>query len=215
MKKTLLVAALISLNLTACVPVVLFGGAVAGAYTASDRRTVSQQLDDKKLDSLVERRIEENFGESLHVNATVFNGVLLLTGEVPTPELRKSLNELLKLTPNVKRIIDETKQIPISATQWQLNDAAMTTKVKSRLANTEAFHIAHIKVITEGNDVYLMGRVTQKEAEAAIGIARNTTGVNRVVNSFEIMSDEEWQKEKDEAAKAKAQPQHPAEKLAR
>ena len=95
MKKTLLVAALISLNLTACVPVVLFGGAVAGAYTASDRRTVSQQLDDKKLDSLVERRIEENFGESLHVNATVFNGVLLLTGEVPTPELRKSLNELI------------------------------------------------------------------------------------------------------------------------
>jgi osmotically-inducible protein OsmY len=215
MKKTFLAAALISLTLTACVPVVLFGGAAMGAYTASDRRTVSQQIDDKKLDSLVERRIEENFGETLHVNATVFNGVLLLTGEVPTPELRKSLNELLKLTPNVKRVIDETKQIPISATQWQLNDAAMTTKVKSRLTNTEAFHIAHIKVISEGNDIYLMGRVAQKEADAAIDIARNTTGVNRVVNAFEIMSDEEWQREKDEAAKAKALQPRVSEKLTR
>ena len=90
----------------------------------------------------------------------------MLTGEIPTPELRKSLEELIRLTPNVKRVVDETKQIPLSSTQRRLNDAAMTTKVKSRLANSEAFHISHIKVVTEGNDVFLMGRVSQKEADA-------------------------------------------------
>lgn len=211
MKKIILAALLSSLTLSACVPAVMFGGAVAGAYAASDRRSVEQQIEDKRLDSLIERRIEENFGESIHVNATAFNGVVLLTGEIPTPELRASFQQLLQLTPNVKRFIDETKQIPLSSTQWRLNDAAMTTKVKSRLANTDAFHIAHIKVVTEGNDVYLMGRVSQKEADAAIAIARTTTAVNRVVNAFEIMTEEEWQKEVVSKAAAKVSPPERAE----
>jgi osmotically-inducible protein OsmY len=192
MKSILLAALICSLTLTACVPAAMFGGAVAGAYTASDRRSLAQQVEDKKLDRLVERRIEENFGDTIHVNANAFNGVLLLTGEIPTPELRKSLQDLLKLTPNVKRLVDETKQIPLSSTQWRLNDAAMTTKVKSRLASSEAFHVSHVKVVTEGNDVFLMGRVTQKEADAAIEVARTTNAVNRVVSVFEIMSEEEW-----------------------
>lgn len=195
MKRTILAALLCSLTLSACVPAVMFGGAVAGAYTASDRRSVSQQIEDKRLDAMVERRIEENFGETIHVNATAFNGVVLLTGEIPTPELRAKLQQLLALTPNVKRFVDETKQIPLSTTQWRLNDAAMTTKVKSRLATSDKFHIAHIKVVSEGNDIYLMGRVSQKEADAAIELARTTNAVNRVVNVFEIMTDEEWQKE--------------------
>lgn len=202
--RIILVALLGALTLSACVPAVMFGGAVAGAYTASDRRTVSQQIDDKKLDALIERRIEENFGETIHVNATAFNGVVLLTGEIPTPELRTAFQQLIQLTPNVRRFIDETKQIPLSSTQWRLNDAAMTTKVKSRLANSQAFHIAHIKVVTEGNDIYLMGKVSQKEADAAIEIARTTSAVNRVVNAFEIMTEEEWQQE--QAAKAASQP---------
>jgi osmotically-inducible protein OsmY len=206
MKKIILVALLSSLTLSACVPAVMFGGAVAGAYAASDRRSVEQQIEDKRLDNLIERRIEENFGETIHVNATAFNGVVLLTGEIPTPELRASFQQLIQLTPNVKRFIDETKQIPLSSTQWRLNDAAMTTKVKSRLANTDAFHISHIKVVTEGNDVYLMGRVSQKEADAAIAIARTTTAVNRVVNAFEIMTEEEWQKEVANKSAAKASP---------
>ena len=197
MKKILIPVLIGALTLSACAPVVILGGAVAGVYTASERRTVAQQVDDNKLADLVERRITENFGETIHVNANVFNGVLLLTGETPTPELRNAFQQLIKQTPNAKRIVDETKQIPLSTTQWRLNDSAMTTKVKSRLTNTEAFHIAHIKVITEGNDVFLMGKVTQKEAVAAIEIARTTNSVNRVINVFEIMSEEEWKKEAD------------------
>ncbi|HET6720725.1 MAG TPA: BON domain-containing protein [Rhodocyclaceae bacterium] len=211
MKKIILAALLSSLTLSACVPAVMFGGAVAGAYAASDRRSVEQQIEDKRLDNLIERRIEENFGETIHVNATAFNGVVLLTGEIPTAELRASFQQLIQLTPNVKRFIDETKQIPLSSTQWRLNDAAMTTKVKSRLANTDAFHISHIKVVTEGNDVYLMGRVSQKEADAAIAIARTTQAVNRVVNAFEIMTEEEWQKEVASKAAARANPPERAE----
>lgn len=204
MKTRLIATALVAaLGLSACVPAVLVGGAAAGAYTASDRRTISQQIEDKKLDALVERRIEENFGESIHVNATAFNGVLLLTGEIPNAELRQKFNELMKLTPGVKRTVDEIKQIPLSSTQWRLNDAAMTTKVKARLASSSAFNVAHIKVITEGNDVFLMGRVAQKEADAAIEIARSTNSVNRVVSVFEIMTEEEWKKEQEAAAQAK------------
>ena len=204
----LLLAALI---LNACVPAVMVGGAVAGAYTASDRRTLSQQIDDKKLESMVERRIEENFGETIHVNANAFNGALLLTGETPTAELRTAFQKLIPTFPSTKRIIDETRQVPVSPAQWRLNDAAMTTKVKSRLANTEAFHIAHIKVISEANDIFLMGRVTQTEANAAIDIARTTSGVNRVINVFEITTEEALQREAEATEKKSDEKSPPAD----
>lgn len=203
--QTAIAISLLIFSLTACVPAAMFGGAAIGAYSASERRPISLQLSDTKLENLAARRLDENFGESIHVNANAFNGVLLLTGEIPTAELKQSFNELIKLTPNVKRVVDETKQIPLSETKWRLNDAAMTAKVKSRLASSEAFNISHVKVVTEGNDVFLMGKVSQKEADAAIDIARTTSAVNRVVNVFEIMTEEEWQKEMEAQAKARAE----------
>jgi len=206
--KRLQIAIVISLLASAiagCVPAVMVGGAAVGAYSASERRSIQLQLSDSKLENLAARRLDENFGESIHVNANAFNGVLLLTGEIPTADLRKSFNELIKLTPNVKRIVDETKQIPLSETKWRVNDSAMTAKVKSRLAGSEAFNISHVKVVTEGNDVFLMGKVSQKEADAAIEIARTTSAVNRVVNVFEIMTEAEWQKEMEAEAKARAE----------
>lgn len=180
-----------ALALTACAPAVLIGGTAAGVYTANDRRPVARQLDDKKLEALVERRLEENFGEQIHVNATAYENVLLLTGEIPTPELRASFQQLVALTPKVRRLVDETRLSPLSSQQWRLNDSAMTAKVKSRLASSAAFHVAHVKVVTEGNDVFLLGRVSRKEADAAIEIARTTTAVNRVVSVFDVVSEEE------------------------
>lgn len=186
----LLLALTVPLLLSACMPALLVGGAAAGAYAANDRRAVGRQLDDTKLESLIDRRLNENFGDRIHVNVTAYDGVVLLTGEVPDAEQRKKFSDLVKLTPNARRIVDEVRVAPLSTAQWRLNDTAMTTKVKSRLAQSDDFNIAHVKVVTEANDVYLLGRVTQKEADAAIEIARNTRHVNRVVSVFDIVGED-------------------------
>jgi hypothetical protein len=43
----------------------------------------------------------------------------------------------------------------------------------------------HVKVVTEAGVVYLMGVVTEREADDAVDIARTTSGVRKVVKIFE------------------------------
>ena len=189
-RSTVLALLLAQLGLSACVPVAVVGGATAGAIVAADRRSVEQQGRDADIERLVERRLKENFGERVHVNANVYDGTLLLTGEVPTAELKVEVDALVKLTPNVRRTIDETRIQKLSEARWRANDALITANVKTRFGQSGKFDVSLIKVITESNTVYLMGRVTQKEADEAIEIARASQGVQRVVNVLDVMSAE-------------------------
>ena len=189
-RSTVLALLLAQLGLSACVPVAVVGGATAGAIVAADRRSVEQQGRDADIERLVERRLKENFGERVHVNANVYDGTLLLTGEVPTAELKVEVDALVKLTPNVRRTIDETRIQKLSEARWRANDALITANVKTRFGQSGKFDVSLIKVITESNTVYLMGRVTQKEADEAIEIARASQGVQRVVNVLDVVSAE-------------------------
>ena len=45
----------------------------------------------------------------------------------------------------------------------------------------------NIKVVTENSTVYLMGLITREMATTAADIARNTSGVERVVKIFEYI----------------------------
>lgn len=186
----LLAALAIALTLTACVPAVVVGGATAGAIVAADRRSIEQQRIDEEIETIVARRLKENFADRINVNGTAYNQTLLLTGEIPTAELKTQVMALIQLTPRVKRTVDETRVTKLSETRWRLNDSAITTAVKTRLGQSGKVEVSAIKVVTEANSVYLLGRVTQTEADGAIEVARNTSGVSRVVNVFEIVSPE-------------------------
>jgi osmotically-inducible protein OsmY len=186
----LLALLLAQLGLGACVPVAVVGGTTAGVMIASDRRSVEQQGRDGDIERIVERRLKENFGDRIHVNANVYDGTLLLTGEIPTPELRVEVDALIKLTPNVRRTVDEIRMEKPSEARWRANDALVTANVKTRFGRAGKFDVSLIKVVTEANSVYLMGKVTQKEADDAIEIARESQGVQRVLNVMDVVSAE-------------------------
>lgn len=182
---TLLAAALPTL--TGCVPVIATGAAV-GTLAALDRRSVGTQTEDEGIEWKIAGRIAEQFGDRAHVNQTSFNRRVLITGEVPDEATRAEIERLAAATPNVRGVWNELQVGPPSAFSTRSNDAYITSKVKARFIDSNRFRANLVKVVTETGAVYLMGLVTQAEADAAVQIARTTAGVRKVVNVMEIIT---------------------------
>ncbi|MSQ58950.1 MAG: BON domain-containing protein [Betaproteobacteria bacterium] len=173
--------------LAGCVPVILAGGATAGYMFAEDRRTSGVYVEDQGIEFKTSSRILDRYGDQVHVNATSFNRVVLLTGEVPSEEVKSALADIVKGIENVRSVQNETAVAGASAMSARANDTYTTSKVKSRLVVTKDLSATHIKVVTENNVVYLMGLVTHREADMASEIARGTSGVLKVVRVFEYV----------------------------
>lgn len=188
MNRTLnLIATLIlASQITACVPVVV-GGAAAGGAMASDRRTSGVYIEDENIELKATKSINDALGESSHVNITSFKGNVLLTGEVANEKAKSQAEDIVKATASVRNITNELAIGPKSSIGSRANDAYLTSKVKAQFVSENRFQANYVKVVTENSVVYLIGFVTQQEAEAATEIARNTNGVNKVVKVFEYM----------------------------
>ncbi len=177
-------------QLTACFPVVATGVAV-GASVAADRRTSGAVVEDERLEWTIGSEISRQLGDRAHVNVTSFNRIVLLTGEVPNDEARQRVERIAAAQPNVRAAVNETVVAPPSTLASRASDANITTQVKARLMGAKNVAAHHIKVVTEGGVVFLMGLVTRTEANSATEIARTTTGVRKVVRVFEFISDDE------------------------
>jgi osmotically-inducible protein OsmY len=183
--KLILSAAFIS-QITACVPVVV-GGAAAGGAMAADRRTSGIFVEDENIELKAVKKMETNLGEDAHVNVTSYNRNVLLTGEVPVAESRTKAESLIKEITNTRSITNEITVGPKSSLSSRSNDSYITSKIKTKFVTENKFSANYVKVVTENNVVYLMGIVTNAEAEAAVEIARNTDGVKKVVKVFEYL----------------------------
>jgi osmotically-inducible protein OsmY len=176
------------------VPVLLLSGCPAaivgaGALTygvAEDRRTSGTMIDDDNLETRVSRGVRERFGENTHVNVTSFNRSILLTGEVPEDASKGEIEKLAQGAGNVRNITNELQVGAPSSMSARANDSYITTKVKGRLLDSNKVNPIHVKVVTEAGVVYLMGIVTDQEANDAVEVARNTGGVVKVVRIFDL-----------------------------
>jgi osmotically-inducible protein OsmY len=186
----LIVALTACLLLTACFPIVL-AGAGATAMVASDRRTAEMQLSDAITEKNVLRQIESALGDTAHVNATCYNKTVLLTGEVPDDSVKGAAGKAAQSASDVKAVQNELIVGWRSRAGDRANDVYLDTKVYTRFLNANKFSPKHVKVVSEYRTVYLLGLVTKKEADAAIEIARTTSGVEKVVSAFEYLSDEQ------------------------
>ena len=175
-----------SIVLSGCVPLVL-AGAAGGALVVADRRSVGAQTDDEAIELKIANNIGAGFGDRVHVNVTSYNGIVLLTGEVPTPDLKASVEQIARTTAKVRRVADEMTVGPVSGIGSRTNDSYITSKVKARFVEANKFAPNHVKVVTERQVVYLMGLVSHAEADAAAQIAATTSGVVRVVKLFEYI----------------------------
>ncbi len=173
---------------SACVPLLVGGAVVGGAAVATDRRTTGAQLDDEVIEDKTTLAIHERFKGDFHVNVTSFNGIVLLTGEVPADAAKNDIGEMVRTTPKVRAVQNELVVGPVTDISSRTNDTLITSKVKARFVEAGKFQINFVKVVTENGVVYLMGIVRREEGDAAAEIARTTDGVQRVVKVFEYIS---------------------------
>lgn len=191
LNRTLLAALLVSLLGTGCVPLIV-GGAMVGTVTvATDRRTSGTQLEDEGIEIKAGARIRDQVGERGHVNVNSYNRVVLLTGEVSSEADRAAVERLASGVENVQKVLNETAVMGASSLTSRSNDVAIAGKVKAKLIDARDLISNAFYVVVERGTVYLMGRVTEREAARATDISRQIGGVAKVVRAFEIISEEE------------------------
>jgi osmotically-inducible protein OsmY len=177
-------------SLQACAPLVV-GGMVGGAMVATDRRTSGIQLEDENIEIKASGRIGQMTGDRTHVNVTSYNRQVLLTGEVPNEQDRAYVAKLVGEVENVRSVLNELTVAPKSTLGERSTDALISAKVKAQMVDSKDIFANAYKIVTERSVVYLMGKVTQREADRATEVARQVSGVKKVVRSFEIVSEEE------------------------
>jgi len=176
------------LTLQGCVvPVVAAGVGTTGVIMANDRRTHEAFIDDQKIEARSSQLIEKQIKGLMHVNVTSFNYKVLITGEVPDESTREEVGKIVSGIDKVLEVTNELLVAENSSLIARSKDSMITSDVKLRFLHWQKFNPEHIKVITEGTTVFLLGIVTHAEADAATEIARTTQGVNQVVRMFEYM----------------------------
>lgn len=171
--------------LSGCVPAVVAAGAGGAALVAIDRRTAGTQVDDESIELKIQTQVTNLYGDNAHVNVTSYNGRVLLTGEVPSPDIAASIGGFAKGTEKVKSVQNELVVAPPTTLGQRTNDTYITSKVKARFIEANRFPPNAVKVVTERGVVYLVGIVSRGEGDIAGETAATTAGVLRVVKVFE------------------------------
>ena len=184
-------AAVLVGSLTACVPLVIGGAAAGGSLVVTDRRTSGAQLEDEGVELRGTSRIRSNLGERGHVNLTSYNRQVLLTGEVPTAQDKQLVEQIVSRVENVMSVVNELVVAGNSSLAQRSSDTLITGRVKAQLIDAPDLFSNAYKVVTERGTTYLMGRVTQREADRATNLVRSTSGVQKVVRIFDIISEDE------------------------
>lgn len=187
---SLLCAGLVS-SLSGCVALVA-GGAISGTLAATDRRTFGAQTEDRAIEVKGGIKLNNVIGSAGHININSFNRRALLTGEVRDEATRAQAEREVAGIEGVISVINELEVAGNSSFSSRSNDTMITTKVKASLIDRKDISANSFQVVTERGNVYLQGRVTQREGQIAADIARGVSGVAKVVKVFEYITEEEW-----------------------
>ncbi|WP_019429217.1 BON domain-containing protein [Limnohabitans sp. Rim47] len=177
-------------SLSACAPLIV-GSAVMTGIVATDRRTTGAQVEDEGIELKVASAVRQDLGERVHLNVTSFNRKVLLSGEARTQADKDRAEKLAQSQENVQSVVNDLAvTMPSSLTQ-RSKDTVTTSQVKAAFIDAKDLQVNSIKVVTERGIVYLMGRVTAREAKRASDIVRSISGVTKVVRVFDEISEEE------------------------
>jgi osmotically-inducible protein OsmY len=190
--RTTVLTAILSTQLSACVGL-LVAGAVGGASAVMDRRDVSVNATDRKIEFQASQLLAEKF-PSAHINTEVFDYTVLLTGEVPNISVGKQAEALVRGLPNVRNVMNELAVGEPSNLSTRSSDALITTKIKALFVEDRLLQANAFVITTERGNVYLQGRVTQAEAARASEVARSVAGVRQVIKLFDNLTEEQFKK---------------------
>lgn len=177
--------------LSGCAAVAVGTAATTGVAIAHDRRSTGTVIDDQTIELKALKTLYGNeiIRNNTHVNATCYNGILLLTGEAPTEELRNTIVNQLRQIPKVRKINNEIQLAAPSSLISRSSDSLVTSKAKIalfKLNHITGFDPTRVKVVSENGVVYLLGLLKQHEVGPVVETIRRVGGVQRVVKLFEL-----------------------------
>jgi osmotically-inducible protein OsmY len=187
----ILIIALSAVIINGCAGVVV-GGAATGVAVVHDRRSAGTVIDDQGMNWKISKAIfdDTELSSPSHINVTVYNSVILLSGETPSEDLKIRANAIAARTSGNKKIYNELVIASPTSLTSRTNDTYITTKIKTAfldIGGIEGFDVTRVKVVTENSVVYLMGLLTSQEADAVTDKARNISGVTKVIRLFEYL----------------------------
>ncbi len=177
--------------LGACAPLLVGGAMVGTALSVTDRRTGGAQLEDQSIELKAINRVREAAGSEANVSVTSYNRTVLITGEVPTEAARVATEQAVARIENVRGTVNELAVMGSTTLAARSNDAILSSKVKAAFIDAKDLQATAFKVVAERGTIFLMGRVTEREANRATELARATSGVGKVVKVFEILTEAE------------------------
>jgi osmotically-inducible protein OsmY len=179
-----------------------------GGFVAIDRRTAGIQLEDESIELRTAQGLRQNLGAAAHINVTSYNRMVLLTGEVASAADRELAERLAKSQENVNSVVNDLVIEPAISITQRSKDIIISGQLKALFVDAKDLQANAFKVVTERGVVYLMGRVTDREAQRATEVARggNISGIVKVVRVFEIISDDELKRLSAQPLSPQAQP---------
>ncbi|WP_066128927.1 BON domain-containing protein [Bordetella ansorpii] len=177
--------------LPGCVPLVLGGAAATTAVVATDRRTTGIQLEDQNIALKAQNQIGQKLGDAARINATSYEGRVLLTGDVPSEAAKAEATSIAQRVEHVKTVYNQLTVGPAASLGTRSNDSWLSSKVHASLLNARYVPSSTITVTTDRSVVYLMGKVTKIEGDYAASTVSGVSGVAKVVKLFNIISREE------------------------
>jgi osmotically-inducible protein OsmY len=178
-------------SLQGCVPLVV-GATAVGSMAAVDRRSLGMQTDDKTIELKGEGRASKITGDKGRVAVTSYNRMVVLSGEVADEKMKAEVQAQIATLGDLKKIENDLEVAPVSTVSARSSDLLITSKVKAAIIDTKDLYISAFKIHTDRGVVYLMGRVTQREAKLAAEVARNAASdIRKVVKLFEYITEDE------------------------
>lgn len=173
-----------------CAPLLFGGAVVSGGLVVTDRRTTGTQVEDQSIEIKAASRVN-GLATLGHVNITSYNRLVLITGEVPGEREKAAVEKVVAQVENVRSVVNELAVAGNSSIGSRSSDTVLSGKVKATLVDAKDLQANAFKVVTERGIVYLMGRVTEREATRAADLTRTISGVQKVVRVFDILSEQE------------------------
>ena len=185
--KHVLAAVAAVLVLPGCAPLVIGAVAAGTAVVATDRRSTGAQLDDKTIQVRVANELRDALkGSDIHINVNSYERRVLLTGEVASEAVKTQAGSVAARSKDVRLVNNELIVAPPSTFGERTDDNTLGTRVRAAFVNTREIAFNSIDIVTERRTIYLMGAVTQKEADVAAHVASRVPGVKQVVKLFDV-----------------------------
>jgi osmotically-inducible protein OsmY len=179
---------------------------VGGATILADRRTPAVQAIDLGVEIEANSQLSKKFGDSAHIVVVSFNQKVVLMGEAKDDSIKSQAAADVKAMKNVRSLFNEIVIGPNSSFAARASDSYLASSIKTQLIFTSDIPSNSMNISVEGGRVYLMGILTQQEADKAKQIVSKVSGVKQVFAFFDIISEAEKQRLEKEGKARTSQP---------